>query len=127
MEPSSSPRAGESVLTVKRQWLDRIFSADPSEAKTLEIRGSNTRKRGRILLCESGSFAIQGSARLVDAFKIESDADFVALREGHRVASESRPYGERTHAWCLEAATRFAQDVPFLKKKRGAVVWSNFE
>ena len=40
--------------------------------KTLEIRGSSTKIRGRIYLIKSASGKIYGTAELVDCFKIPS-------------------------------------------------------
>ena len=49
-------------LIIKRQWLDLILSGK----KTLEIRGSDTKKVGEaIYLLESGTHRVRGNAGFV--------------------------------------------------------------
>jgi hypothetical protein len=49
-------------LIIKSPWIDKILAGE----KTWEIRGSNTKIRGKISLIKSGSGMILGKADLVD-------------------------------------------------------------
>ena len=59
-------------LIIKKEWLDMVFHKD----KLIEVRSSNTKKRGRIALIESGSKKIIGDAYLYDTFLFKDDKHF---------------------------------------------------
>jgi hypothetical protein len=51
-------------LIIKEKYLNQIFDED----KTLEIRGTKTKKRGKIGLIQSGSGKVFGECYLIDCF-----------------------------------------------------------
>ena len=86
------------VLLIKPCWSNKIFAADESERKTLEIRSKPVKHRGRVYVCESGSFFITGMFDLVDCEGPLSEERWNELRNEHKVPG-SRYYGPSTYAW----------------------------
>ena len=97
-------RSSTKALVVKKKWLDLILSG----AKTWEIRGRATRKRGWIHFAESQAGGkLRGRARHY---------------KKHCVPSLSvLPY-VKIYAWVLEDAEEFEKPFEF-DQKRGAVIW----
>jgi hypothetical protein len=106
-------------LIVKKGWLDLILSGD----KPWEIRGSDTRIRGRICLIESGTGLIKGFATLVSSFELSRDALF-QNKYRHRIEDLSIVKYKKPHAWRLSDAERLDKFIPY-KHPQGAVVWVN--
>lgn len=110
-------------LVVKPDWLDKILDG----SKSWEIRGSRTRRRGRIHLIGSGTGLVFGSVRLVDVVGPLTSAELFRQRARHQDlafrARQSPPY-EATFAWVLEGPRRFAQPIPY-RHPLGAVIWVN--
>ena len=59
------------ALILKQQWLNRLI--DPTQPKTWEIRGSNTKKRGVVYFIASGANCVTGVALLVDSFPLTQE------------------------------------------------------
>ena len=107
------------ALVIKKKWLDLILSGE----KTLEIRGCDCKKRGMILLAESGRNSIVGCCTLSDSTKL-NEYTFGASKDHHKVCDipyTSLPY-QSVYAWHLKNAKRFSEPIPF-KYPKGAIRW----
>eukprot|EP00811_Abedinium_folium_P011118 NODE_2028_length_2309_cov_4.710357.p1 GENE.NODE_2028_length_2309_cov_4.710357~~NODE_2028_length_2309_cov_4.710357.p1 ORF type:complete len:744 (+),score=158.08 NODE_2028_length_2309_cov_4.710357:283-2232(+) len=113
---ASSPGRGV-ALVVQKYWLELILQG----AKTWEIRGKTTDRRGIIKLAQSGTGMLLGHVRLVDCVAVDR-ANFASFVEKHRVSDVSLVPYRRIYAWVLTDAMRY--DVPRkYQHNRGAVVW----
>ena len=106
-------------LIIKKKWLDLILDGK----KNWEIRGSDTKIRGRIYLIESGSGLIRGKVNLVESFPV----DFPKLKENlHKHHVPYLAIGlmnyKKPHAWVLDKAERYLHPVPYTHPK-GAIIW----
>lgn len=107
------------ALIIKSPWIDRIFEGK----KTWEIRGSNTKNRGKIALIKSGSGMVYGEVDLIDSKELNL-TEYQESRRFHGVESEDAsvlPY-KRTYAWVLDNPKIYKQPVPY-KHPMGAVIW----
>lgn len=106
------------ILIVKKPWIDLILDGE----KTWEIRGCDTKKRGRILLAESGTGLIRGSVELHHTCRLLEE-DFETYRRKHQIPCqfEELPYKE-PHIWWVRKPNRFEKPVPY-KHPQGAVIW----
>ena len=106
-------------LIVKLPWIGLILSG----AKTWEIRGSNTRIRGKIALIKSGTGLIYGTVELIGS-RLLTLAEYQG-GEAHHCIPDARhkpaPY-ERTWAWELRNPIRYSAPIPY-QHPRGAVIW----
>lgn len=108
-------------LIIKKHWLDLILSGK----KTWEIRGSDTKKRGRIALIESGSGHVVGTCKLVDSYPVTLD-DMEANQDKHCIEptlitiTHHLKY-KYPNAWVLENAKRI--DPVKYNHPQGAVIW----
>ena len=105
-------------LVIREPWISHILDG----RKTWEIRGSNTRVRGKIGLIRSGSGLIVGSAYLVDSIGPLSDTEFLRNRDKHLVGSPSMVKYKKVYAWVLANAERFSKPIPY-NHPQGAVIW----
>lgn len=106
-------------LLIREPWIDKILSGE----KTWEIRGSNTKKRGRIALIKSGTGLVYGTAELSDCVPL-SHEKYRAATDRHCIPyeqTEEYPY-KRTFAWVLKDHLRFDEPKPY-KHPGGAVIW----
>lgn len=108
-------------LLIKIPWIDYIFDGK----KTWEIRGSNTKIRGRVALIKSGSGMVFGTVDLVGCNKLSLEE----YRQGEKFHCVSKkdchdlPY-RNTHAWEMENPILFDNPIPY-KHPLGAVIWVN--
>ena len=114
---SGLKRSARFALTVKKQWLDMILSG----AKTWEIRGTNTDKRGWIHLAQSKSGKLMGRARLVNALKINRD-EFDSYFHFHQIPDASDVNYKIIYAWVVEDAQKFEEPLHY-HHTQGAVRW----
>ena len=117
---------GAPVLTIKKQWLDKILSGE----KTVEVRGATVRflRAGdTVYFAESGSqpACVVGKAKFSAVDGPVSADEFVASKRLHCVRSHELPY-PRTFFWHFSDAERLCVPVQRVRK-RGCVVWSRFE
>ena len=70
-------------LLVKSPWVDFILNGK----KTWEIRGSNTRIRGRVGLIKSGSGTVMGTVKIVGSQELTL-SDYQQSSARHGVESE---------------------------------------
>lgn len=107
------------ALIVKGKWLDLILSGE----KRLEIRATNTTKRGRVGLIKSGSGLVVGEVEIVNTFTIER-AQFETYRPDHLVdpdTLQSLKY-RRIHAWRLANPISYDVPIPY-EHPQGAIQW----
>lgn len=105
------------ALIIKKQWLDEIFSGK----KIWEIRGSNTKIRGKIGLIQSGSGLIVGECELIDCFEID-DVLYKNSYKFHAIQNtEIMPY-KKTYAWVLSNPIKYKTPIKY-KHPNGAIIW----
>jgi hypothetical protein len=108
-------------LIIKQPHLDNIFSGK----KTWEIRGSATKRRGKIALIESGSGEIKGYAEIIDSVGPLSKSDLIKNKRKHLVSEDVIKKGlryKKPHAWILKSAKRLARPKKY-DHPQGAVIW----
>ena len=111
-------RSSTRALVVKKKWLDLILAG----AKTWEIRGSSTSKRGWVHFAESQAGGkLRGRARLVNCFLVPKES-FQRHYKKHCVPSLTMVPYVRIYAWVLEDAEEFKKPFEY-EPKPGAVIW----
>ncbi|MHB1681529.1 MAG: ASCH domain-containing protein [Bacilli bacterium] len=106
-------------LIIRAPWIHLILSGQ----KTWEIRGANTRIRGRIALIQSGTGQVYGTVDLVDCAALDWSAFRNHIAQ-HRVAEvQSLPY-PKTFAWIMAHPVRLDKPVAY-QHPQGAVLWVN--
>lgn len=107
------------ALIIKKPWIEYILNGQ----KTWEIRGCNTKIRGRIELIESGSGKIIGSCEIYDSKQL-SLQDYQSNTSKHKIKdTKSLPY-TKTYAWLIRDAERYKEPKPY-KHPQGAIIWVN--
>ena len=112
-------------LIIKEHWVDLILEGK----KTWEIRGSNTKIRGKISLIKSGTGQIFGECELVDSF----ECDILDMYVGNHEEKHCIPFGQgikisykKTYAWVMKNPVRYDKPIHY-KHPQGAVIWVNVE
>lgn len=118
MASKALPKSG---LIVEQRWLDLILSGE----KVLEIRGTNTLKRGLVGLIKSGSNHVFGEVEIVNTFTIDRDAFHLYYQEHCVPDAGVVPY-KVIHAWCLARPKRYEKPVKYVHP-RGAIIWVNLK
>lgn len=110
-------------LIIKSPYLEKILHGE----KTWEIRGGNTKIRGKIALIKSGSGLIFGTVELIDSKKI-SLQEYRKSEKYHCISKEScfKPHYKNIHAWILSNPIMFLEPIPYIHPQ-GAVIWVNLE
>ena len=109
-------------LIIKSPWIEKILSGK----KTWEIRGSNTKIRGKIGLIRSGSGKIIGTCELVGVKGPLSLSEFEKSTSKHRIEKKytnKLPY-TKTYAWIIKNAQPLKRPRAY-KHSMGAVIWVN--
>jgi hypothetical protein len=109
------------ILIIKPKWLNKIFH----NGKCLEIRGSNTTKRGAIELAESGTSLIRGCCELQHAYPIEDEEHWEQLKEFHQVDiswNELLKRYKHPYAWVFINVKEYKTPIQYIHPK-GAVIW----
>ncbi len=106
------PRAGERILVLRKEWLERILCGQ----KDLEIRSMRLREGDIWLGCRA---MILGRARLGLAVPICSTREWCALRSRHCVPNPMLPY-KTTFGLPLKAITRLREGISYVHP-RGAI------
>jgi len=109
-------------LIIHEHWLNKILEG----SKTWELRGRNTKIRGKIALIQSGSGKIHGTCALVDALGPLSLDELMANVTKHQVPREymgnvTKRY-KKVYAWVMRDAEHLSKPIPYDHPK-GAVVW----
>ncbi len=110
-------------LIIKEPWIDYILDG----LKTWEIRGSNTKIRGRIYLIKSGTGKIYGEVDLVDSIPIDLNL-MQGNQNKHNLTFEqwmNMKY-KKPHAWVLENPVKYLKPKPY-EHKQGAIIWVNIQ
>jgi hypothetical protein len=106
-------------LLIKSPWIDLILQGK----KTWEIRGSNTKIRGKIARIKSRTGMVFGTAALVDSKKLSLE-EYQQTEAFHRITDCIEAPYKNTHAWILTNPQLFAEPVPY-KHPQGATIWVN--
>ena len=110
-----------SGLLIRSPFIDWILSG----AKTWEIRGSGTKKQGRIALIRSGGGKVIGVADLVEVIgpltrsELKANARKLGIKPSE--VSARLPY-ERTFAWVLDNARALSTPVRY-EHPSGCIIW----
>lgn len=108
-------------LIIKKKWLDLIVNGK----KTIEIRGSDTKKQGeKIYLLEGGTNKIAATAVISSTYPI-SCSDWSEEREEHCVNisySDLKKRYKTPYAWVLSDVMPI-KDIWYYKHPQGAVIW----
>ena len=107
------------ALVIKQPWVDYILNGK----KTWEIRGSNTKIRGKIFLIRSGSGLIVGSCELIDSIPLSMDM-FQKESMKHCIQDINKLPYKNTYAWVLANAQRFEKPIKY-KHPKGAIIRVN--
>jgi hypothetical protein len=109
------------ALIIKSPWIDLILQGK----KKWEIRGSNTKTRGRIALIKSGTGTILGTVDLVDSKKITM-SEYLQNKHNHCIEETIEIPYINIHAWIFQNPVIFENPIPY-KHPQGAVIWVNLE
>lgn len=110
-------------LIIKPKWADLILDG----FKTVEVRGSNTKIRGKIGIIKSGSKQVYGTANLFDCIEMDELTFNSVYRKCHRLDisyDELLKIYPRPYAWCLKDVKKFDSPIPY-EHKLGCVIWVN--
>src|SRR5690606_14333238 len=108
-------------LIIKSPWIDLICEGK----KIWEIRGSNTKIRGKVALIISGTGLVVGTANLSDCKPLTLN-EYQSSIDKHCIPSEmcqNKPY-KNIHAWVLKEAKFLDKPIPYVHPQ-GAVIWVN--
>ena len=106
-------------LIIKEPYIDWILSGE----KTIELRGFNTNKRGRIALIKSGSGLVVGTVEVTNTFEISNRRQYEQLRLKHCVGAEMKDIKYKSlWAWELKNPKALENPVKYPYKK-GQQVW----
>lgn len=110
-------------LFIKEPWISLILEGK----KVWEIRGSNSKIRGRIALIASGTGEVKGYIDIVDSieldrtkFECNSSKHLVDL---NKYSNGQMPY-KKTFAWVFANPKKLSKGIKFNPKK-GCVIWIN--
>ena len=108
-------------LIIKKKWLDLIVNGK----KTIEIRGSDTKKQGeKIYLLEGGTNKIAATAVISSTYPI-SCSDWSEERENHCVDisyAELKKRYKNPYAWVL-SEIKPIEDILYYDYPKGAIIW----
>ena len=105
------------ALIIKEKWLNLIFEG----VKTWEIRGSNTTKRGKIYLIQSGSKQIFGECELHSSHELDLHS-FINNVDKHQIHNCIKLPYKKTFAWELSNPVKYKKTIPYNHPK-GAIIW----
>ena len=114
----------DTALILKPQWAALLLSeADP---KTWEIRGSNTKVRGRVGILPSGTSALDGEAELIGSVPLTKEM-WEANMDKHKTQSWEQVAGryKRPHVWVFTNGKKYNSPV-VIQRKNGQVIWAKF-
>ena len=106
------------ILLLKQEWADRILSGE----KSLEIRSTGTRKRGRIGIAVQN--LLFGCVDLTGSMALTPE-QLAAELPRHLCPLDEITY-KQPHGWSLEKPRLFSKPIPF-ERKLGQVVWCKHE
>jgi len=112
---------GMDGLIIRAPWAYHILSGQ----KIWEIRGTRTKKRGRIALIQAGTKTIVGFCDLVDVVGPLTLARAKETVAFHLLGPEDLKCGlpyEKTYAWVLRNPAKLDKPIPY-EHPSGAVIW----
>lgn len=110
------------ILIVSPYWADKILDGE----KVWEIRGSSTKKRGRIAIAKSGTSCVFGEVSVEDAIPLtkalwEENIDKHLVRCPWDLVLEKYKH---PHAWIFEPNSGTRYETPkHYDHPKGAVIW----
>jgi len=110
------------ILLIKPQWGEKVLGGK----KSWEIRGTTTKKRGRIALAFSGTGMKYGEVTLTDAIPLTKEL-WEQNMDKHCVNDTWENVCKRyahPYAWVLTEPETYAQPVGYIHPA-GAVIWVN--
>ena len=111
--------AGRSGLIIKNKWLNLIYEKE----KVWELRSKPTKKRGTLLLIESGSGQVSGQADIMDCRLIERDELKEHFRKHKCEEKDVDGLGYKViYAWALSNVKKWVAPMPYHHRK-GCVTW----
>ena len=105
------------ALIVKKPWIDYILDG----IKAWEIRGTSTKKRGKIELIQSGTGLVVGTCDLVDCIKINVDI-LENTYDKHCIKNIEMVKYKEIYAWVISNPKRYKVPKPYNHPK-GAIIW----
>lgn len=108
------------ILIIKEEFGRQILSG----TKTWELRGSNTKKRGKIAIAFSGTKKKYGTAELVDSIPLTKEL-YEANSKKHCSSGsweELKSWYKKPYAWVMKNPKLFDQPEEY-KHPSGAVIW----
>ena len=105
-------------LIIKKKFLNRIFE----NSKTWEIRGSKTKKLGKIGLIESGSGEIKGVTNIIGCVGPLNKEELIKNQDKHQVEDLDNISYKKVYAWILKNSSRYEKPVKY-KHPQGAIIW----
>ena len=110
-------------LIIKEPWINFILNGE----KTWEIRGSNTKIRGKIYLIKSGTGMMFGECDLADSFPVTFEI-FIENKHKHRIPNNSGVFIQykNPHVWVMQNPVRYPEPKPY-EHKQGAIIWINIQ
>lgn len=110
-------------LIIKEPWANLILEGQ----KNMELRGSNTKIRGKIGIIKSGSKKVFGTVELIDCIQITNRDDYNSYRENHMVSCEFEDITyKKLYGWILKNPIEFKEPITY-EHKLGCVIWVNLE
>ena len=108
-------------LVIKSPYIEDILDG----IKKVEIRGSNTKVRGRIILLKSGSGLALGTVEIISSeeWTLEQYNNWNYRKDNNKLPVTHLPYN-KTYAWHLANPIKFEVPIPY-KHPSGAIVWVN--
>lgn len=108
-------------LVIKSPYIEDILSGK----KKLELRGQNTKIRGKIVLLKSGSGLALGTVDIVDVktLSLEDYNNWEYRKDNGKLPVDKLPY-KITYAYVLENPKFYDEPKPY-KHPLGAITWVN--
>lgn len=109
-------------LKIREKWLDLILN----KKKVWELRGMNTKIRGKILLIQTATRSqkacIRGEISITGTKKLEL-SDLHDTTEYHRVVDTTEIKYKRIYAWIFEDVTVYNEPIYNFRNPKGSVIW----
>ena len=106
-------------LVIKSPYIEDILNG----AKKYEIRGSNTKIRGKIVLLKSGTGLALGTVEIVSSkeWNLEDYNSWDYRKDNNKLPADNLPY-KKTFAWELQNPIWFSSPKKYTHPS-GAIVW----
>lgn len=105
------------ALIIKKPWIDLILDGK----KIWEVRGSNTKIRGKIALIESGSGKVVGECEILDSISLD-ERTYKENIDKHLIENIIQMPYKKTYAWCIEKPQRYKEPKTY-RHPKGAIIW----